>query len=82
MIAPLPFEPEELVIVDIVDGIANTQTVHLPQRKPIGGISFDAFDFPPNTWPPACGAFRSGSVYVHAGMLENAVVCSACEAAA
>lgn len=80
MIAPLPLEPEELIVVDIIDGLANTTTVHLPQRKPIGGIRFDAFDFPPATWPAACG-HGSGSVYVRAGMLEDAVICSACEAA-
>lgn len=73
--------PEQLVVAEMVGDYINDRIVHLPQRKPIGGIRFDAFDFPPSTWPPACGGFRSGSVYVRAGMLENAVVCPECEAA-
>jgi hypothetical protein len=79
-IAPLPVEQEELVIVEIVDGVANTRLVHLPAtRCNKGGFRFDSYDFPPTRWPAACGV-GSGSVYVRAGFLEDAVVCADCEA--
>jgi hypothetical protein len=82
VIAPLPIEPEQLVIVDITDGIANTSLVHLPAvRCQKGGFRFDAYDFPPATWPSACGT-GSGSVYVRAGLLEHAEICGDCLAAA
>ena len=77
---PLPLEPEELVIVEINDGVANTALVHLPAtRCNKGGFRFDSYDFPPSTWPPACGLLPSGWVYVRAGLLENARICRECE---
>lgn len=87
MISPLPIdlaEPERHIIVEIIDGLADTTVVHLPASRSNvagrGGQSFLEYDFAPSHWISVCGV--RGSVYVHAGMLENAVVCSACEAAA
>ena len=79
----LPADPEELVIVEIgEDGYADTTLVHIPlERIAKGGFRFDSFDFPPATWPPTCGLIGSGSVYVRAGMLEDARICPDCEAA-
>jgi len=74
------FAEEQLVIVDITDGIANTSLVHLPAtRCNKGGFRFDSYDFPPATWPAACGN-GSGAVYVRAGVLEDAGICPDCEA--
>lgn len=82
-LAPLPVPQEELVVVDIRDGIADTTIVHLPKRRiEPGGFTFDSYDFAPATWPPVCGLIRSGWVYVRAGMLEDARVCPDCEALA
>ena len=82
MISPLPVEQEQLVVVEIIDGVADTTLVHLPAVQCHGGgLKFHSFDFPPATWPPACQQIRSGAVYVRAGMLADAVVCPDCEAA-
>ena len=79
MIAPLPLEPEELIVVEIVDDIANTRLVHLPAtRCNKGGFRFDSYDFPPATWPAACGN-GSGSIYVRAGEFAESVICPDCE---
>jgi len=84
VIAPLPIEEEELVIVEIVeivDGVADTSLVHLPAAvSKRGAFRFDSYDFPPATWPSSCRKIRSGAVYVRAGMLANATVCPDCEA--
>jgi hypothetical protein len=73
-------QPEQHVIVEIVDEVADTSLVHLPLAQ-TGGFRFDRYDFPPATWSSACGRVRSGSVYVRGGMLEGAPVCPDCEAA-
>jgi hypothetical protein len=78
-LAPLPIPLEQLVIVEITDGIADTSLVHLPaERCNKGGFRFDSYDFPPSTWPAACGR-GSGSVYVRAGCLADARICPECE---
>jgi len=72
---------ERLIIVDITDGQANTRLVHLPaERTNRGGFRFDSFDFPPATWPTACGN-GSGAVYVHTGPFEDALICRECRLA-
>jgi hypothetical protein len=71
---------EDLVIVEIVDGVANTTLVHLPAtRCSKGGFRFDSYDFPPTRWPAACGV-GSGSVYVRAGEFAESAICPDCEA--
>jgi len=67
---------EQLVVVEIVDGVADQTIVHLPRHP----NRFDALEWPPVTWPPACLSFRSGGVYAHAGMVADAPVCGLCEA--
>ena len=67
---------EELVVVEIVDHLADTTVVHLP----VYPRRFRALDFPPATWTGKCGV--AGYVYVHAGELEDAPVCPLCQAAA
>lgn len=82
----LPFEREEYVVVEIVDGRIRAGFVHLPARRAVaagrGGPLFSRYDFPPSTWPSACRQVESGAVYVRAGVLENAPICPDCEAAA
>jgi hypothetical protein len=84
--SPLPIEPEELVVVEIVDGQADLTLVHLPAHKRIdggrGGPTFDRYDFSPSVWPSACRLIEDGYVYVRAGLLADAPVCAECEAAA
>ena len=63
---------EELVVVEIVDHLADTTVVHLP----VYPRRFKALDFPPATWTGKCGV--AGYVYVHAGELEDAPVCLEC----
>ena len=72
---------ERLIIVDITNGKANTTRVHLPAtRSNKGGFRFDTYQFPPATWPAACGN-GSGHVYVHTGPFEHALVCRECRLA-
>jgi hypothetical protein len=72
---------ERHIIVDIRDGVADTQLVHLPAECcNKGGFRFDSYDFPPATWPAACGS-GSGAVYVQAGPLEHALICRECRLA-
>jgi hypothetical protein len=56
-----------------VDGLADKTEVHLP----VYPRRFKALDFPPPTWRSKCGV--DGWVYVHAGELEDAPVCPACQ---
>ena len=78
---------ERLVIVELVDGIADTRIVHHPATvKRFGGegqieCRFDNRTFPPVHWPSACGQVPKGSVYNHAGMLEDAPICVDCQVA-
>lgn len=65
---------EELVVVEIVDGLADTSVVH----QPVYPNRFNALDFPPTTWRSKCGV--DGWVYAHAGELVDVPVCAACEA--
>jgi hypothetical protein len=48
MIAPLPVQQEELVIVQIVDGRADLSVVHRPAHRRVpdgrGGPTFDRYD--------------------------------------
>jgi len=67
---------EELVVVEIVDGLADTKVVHLP----VYPRRFKALDFPPTSWVSMCGV--AGWVYVHAGELGDVPVCPLCQAAA
>lgn len=80
--APLPIKREELIVVEIVDGIAQTDVVHLPARRALaagrGGPTFDRFDFPPDPWPSACREVPAGAVYVRAGVLASAPICPGC----
>lgn len=78
MIAPLPVQQEELVVVQIVDGQADESIVHLPLYP----NRFNALDFAPTRWTSACRKVHSGSVYARAGVFADAPVCSVCEAAA
>jgi len=85
VIAPLPIPPEELVIVDITDGVAITTLVHLPAIRSNGwdqgGGTFTSYDFPPAMWPSKCGAVPKGAVYLRAGPFADAVICRECLAA-
>jgi hypothetical protein len=67
-----PSSPEQLVVVEIVDGTADQTVVH----QPIHPRKFAAYDFPPATWAGKCGV--AGSVYRHAGMFEDVPVCAVC----
>jgi hypothetical protein len=82
---PLPISLEELVVVNIVDGVADTTLVHLPaHRRCVGGAggpTFDRFEFSPAVWPSAGRLVDNGFVYVRAGLLEGAPVCAVCEGA-
>lgn len=84
--APLPIEPEEYVVVEIVNGRVRAGLVHLPARRAVaagrGGPLFSRYEFPPATWPSACRQVVAGAVYVRAGVLEDAPICPDCEAAA
>jgi len=71
-LADLPRKDEELVVVEIVDHLADTSVVHLP----VYPRRFKAFDFPPSTWVSKCGVH--GSVYAHAGEFTDAPVCLEC----
>lgn len=85
LLAPLPVDPEELVVVEIRDDVACTEVVHLPARRAVasgrGGPMFDRYDFPPASWPSACRAVPDGAIYVRAGLLADALVCAACREA-
>ncbi len=78
---------EQLVILNIVDGIADTHHVHIPAvSKRFGHLGqiellFDNRNFPPAHWPSLCGTIPAGWVYAHAGLLEDAPVCPACRLA-
>ncbi len=78
---------ETLVIVNIVDGIADTSIVHQPAtQERYGGegqshTTFNQHAFPPRTWPSACGQVEHGFVYSHAGLLEDAPTCFDCQVA-
>jgi hypothetical protein len=85
-LAPLPLdavEPEQLVVVEIVDGMADESLVHLPAYRSNSerGSRFVDYDFPPSVWPPACKAFTSGSVYARGGEFAGSLICRACEEA-
>lgn len=77
-------EADQHIVVEIVDGMADTATVHLPAARSCiggrGGQTFLEYDFPPATWLSVCGV--RGSVYIRAGLLSDAPLCLACEAAA
>ncbi len=81
-----PLPPDSLVVVEIVDGYADTSLVHLPAaEKSFGGHDQIVFRFAdlkwaPRSWPSRCGIV--GDVYNHGGILEGAPVCGACQAAA
>lgn len=81
---PLPIQPEQHIVVEIIDDLADTTIVHLPAaRSNIAGRgrqTFLEYDFAPAHWISVCGV--RGSVYVRAGMLADAPVCLECEAAA
>ncbi len=80
--------PDRLVVVEIVDGYADTSLVHLPAaEKTFGGhdqivLTFASRRFSPRTWPSACGQVTHGYVYNHGGLLEDAPVCGACHVVA
>lgn len=84
--APLPAEREPLVVVEVLDGHADTTIVHLPALRAVesgaGGPLFTRYEWPPAVWPSACRRVRAGSVYVHGGVLAGVPVCADCEAAA
>lgn len=82
-LASLPVE--ELIVVEIINGIADTSLVHRPARNSgpgRGGSRFDQFDFAPSRWPSACRRLASGSVYARAGEFADAPVCPECLAVA
>ncbi len=80
--------PDRLVVVPIVDGVADTSVVHLPAaERGCGGhgqivIRLQDLKWAPRTWPSRCGTVSAGAVYNHGGLLEDAPVCGACQAAA
>lgn len=69
---------EQLVVAAVVDGVAETGTVHLPAPHGRNRRPFNGDAFPPASWPSACGSVDDGHVYNLAG-LRGAQVCQACE---
>lgn len=78
--APLPVEQEQLVIVEIIDNIAQTGTLHLPAPtrflEPGRTIKFADVDWH-HRWVSVCGV--EGYVYAKAGSLARIEVCGKCE---
>ncbi len=74
---------ENLVVVDMTDGNADTTTVHLPatRGRDRSGKHFTDYDFAPTTWSSMCGQVERGGVYNHAGILEHAPLCFDCRVA-
>lgn len=80
----LPFEPEEFIVIEIRNGVAVADVVHLPAKRALaegrGGSTWGRFEdgFPPGWWPPACRGFIGGAIYVYAGPFTGAAVCPEC----
>ncbi len=78
---------DRLVVVELVDGYADTSLVHLPAAETTYGghdqivLTFASRRFSPRTWPSACGKVTHGYVYNHGGLLEDAPICRKCQAA-
>lgn len=94
LLAPLTVPVEKYVVVDIVNGVAQTAELHLPAAERVyntyNGVRNQRVrftdriqtGFPPSSWPAACGAFLAGWIYVEAGPLAGRPFCPRCVAAA
>lgn len=75
---------DELIILQLVDGTADTTVAHLPAATRGGQesqIRWADYDAPPVTWQSACRQII-GPVYNRGGVLEHIDICPDCEEAA
>lgn len=90
-VSPLPLDivtpvEDDLIVLQIVDGLADTTIAHRPmrQREMVEGRGgrrhWDTYDEPPTRWKSECGV--DGWVYNRGGSLADIQICGACEEAA
>lgn len=82
------FTPEtDLVVVAEAGGVLDDRILHLPAATKTWQsglhlaapqtIGFDEYEYPPLSWPSACGE-ATGFVYRHGGVFEHTPVCGTC----
>ncbi len=72
---------DNLIVLDLNDGKADTSIAHLPAPERWHGrggprVRFDDYEFAPATWSSICGI--NGPIYNHAGILEQTPICVDC----